>query len=221
MANDALHELTAGYALDALDAAESRAYERHLAHCPRCQEELAALSVGASALAFAAKTAEPSAALRERILEAAHAERPNVIPFRRPAYGFPRVTALVAVAASCAAIGLGLWSVVLSNRLDRSHEALRGVTLHGAAGSVVLGASGQGTLVVAGLKPAPAGKTYEAWVIQDGKAAPAGIFRAGGKTVVLRLGRPVPKGAVVAVTVERAGGSEQPTMRPFITSSQV
>src|SRR5207302_721835 len=200
VADDALHELTAGYALDALDPTEERAYEQHLAHCGRCQAELASLSAGAAALAFAAEPAEPPPALRERVLVAARAERPNVVPLQ--AYGFWSRTAprVLALAACAAAVGLGIWNVVLQHRLDRSHAALRAVVLHGAPGSVVLGANGEGTLVVAGLAPAPAGRTYEAWVIRGGSAQPAGTF-GGGKTVVVRLQRLVPRGSVVGVTV--------------------
>jgi anti-sigma-K factor RskA len=217
---DALHELTAGYALDALEAADAHAYEQHLAHCERCQVELGTLSAAAAALAFGVPPAEPPAELRERILDAARAERSNAVPFRKP-YGFARLhpARVLAVAATAAAVGLGIWNVALHERLDRSHEALRSVGLHGAAGSVVLGAGGQGTMVVADLAAAPAGKTYEAWVIVDGKAQPAGTFAAGGKTVVVHLRRPVPSGAIVAVTIEREGGSQQPTESPFITSS--
>ena len=46
----------------------------------------------------------------------------------------------------------------------------------------MLGAEGQGTMVLANLAAAPTGKTYEAWVILDGKAQPAGVFTAGRKT---------------------------------------
>ena len=219
MDDDALHELTAGYALDALDAADARAYEQHLAHCPRCQAELADLSAAAAALAYGAEPASPPAALRERILDAARAERSNVAPLRGRFRAENGLRAL-AVAASAAAVGLGIWNVVLHQQLDRSHEALRSVLLHGAAGSLVLGAGGQGTMVVANLVAAPAGKTYEAWVIENGKAEPAGIFEAGAKTIVVHLRRPVPSGAIVAVTIEREGGSQQPTARPFITSAQ-
>ena len=221
MDDNALHELSAVYALDALEAADVDEYEEHLAHCPRCQAELAAHAAAAGALAFGVEPAEPPAALRERILGVARSERSNVVPF--PArYGFYRRNAprMLALAASVAAIGLGVWNVVLHERLDRSHEALRSVLLHGAAGSVVLGPEGQGTMTVAALKPAPAGKTYEAWVILDGKAQPAGTFIASGKTVVVHLRRPVPRGAIVAVTIETEGGSQQPTTQPFITSSQ-
>jgi anti-sigma-K factor RskA len=76
-------------------------------------------------------------------------------------------------------------------------------------------------LVVRQLPVAPAGKTYEAWVIENGKALPAGTFDGGGRTIVIRLTRALPAGAIVAVTVERAGGVEQPTREPFITSEPV
>ena len=47
MEANALHDLTAAYALDALDPDEARAYEEHLAHCERCRSELAR-AVGAA-----------------------------------------------------------------------------------------------------------------------------------------------------------------------------
>jgi anti-sigma-K factor RskA len=217
--DDALHELTAGYALDALEPSEARAFEQHLAHCARCQAELATFSGTAGALAFGVEPADPPAALRERVLAAARSERATVVPLRRRLRPEHAVRAL-AVAASVAAVALGIWNIALHRQLDRSHQALRSVVLHGAAGSVVLGQSGQGTMTVTNLVAPPAGKTYEAWVIVDGKAEPAGIF-AGGRTVVVHLSRPVPSGAVVAVTIERGGGAPQPTRHPLITSSPV
>jgi anti-sigma-K factor RskA len=123
--------------------------------------------------------------------------------------------------AACAAIALGVWNVSLHNRLNGSPEALHGVVLNGATGSVVVGSHGSGALVLAGLPSAPAGKTYEAWVIEGRTATPAGVFRGGSGTTVVRLSQRVPTGAVVAVTVEPAGGSAQPTAKPFITSATV
>ena len=219
MGTDALHELTAGYALDALDPAETAAFEEHLAHCEACQAELASLSAAAGALGFAVEPAEPPPALREKILVAARAERTNVVPLRARSRAELGVR-ILAVAASVAAVALGIWNVALRDRLDRSHQALQAVALHGAAGSVLLGPGGQGTMVLSNIVAAPAGKTYEAWVILDGKASPAGTFEVGGKTVVVHLHRPVPNGAIVAVTTEPAGGSQQPTGQPFIISAQ-
>ena len=54
-----IHELTAGYALDALDPATTRAYEEHLARCDRCREELEGFWQVAGALAYAADGPAP------------------------------------------------------------------------------------------------------------------------------------------------------------------
>ena len=75
-----LHDLTAAYALDALDADEADAYEAHLAQCDLCRGELATLTKTATALAWAIEAPAPPERLRSRILEAAGAERTNVVP---------------------------------------------------------------------------------------------------------------------------------------------
>ena len=230
MEHDTYDELTAAYALDALDDDETRAYEEHLAGCAVCQDNLAALSGTMVQLAFAAPPVDPPPELRERILEAAraerqnpvHAERENVVPLRpkhswRPS-SRTAVAAVVAIAA-CLVIGLGVWNVSLSNQLDHARR-LNAVGLEGASGSVVVGGGNKGVLVVSNLGQAPAGKTYEAWVIDGGVASPAGTFGGGG-TIAVKLEHPVRSGSVVAVTVERTGGTQQPTSKPIITSHQV
>jgi len=218
MGDDAVHDLTAAYALDALEPDEARGYEEHLAGCERCREELASLQGAAGALAYAAPPARPPEELRGRILAAARAERPNVVPLRPRSS--TRLLAIVAAVAACAVVGLAVWNVSLHNRLDRAQEALRGVPLTGAKGSVVV-SNGSGALVVSDLGAAPAGKTYQAWVIKGGRASSAGTFAGGGRTIVFRLTRPLPAGAVVAVTLEPSGGVEQPTQKPIITSAPV
>ena len=70
-----IHELTAGYALDVLDADERWAYETHLVSCERCREELTSFWETAEALAVAASGPAPSQGLRGRILAAAGEER--------------------------------------------------------------------------------------------------------------------------------------------------
>ncbi len=212
----ALHDLTPAYALDALDPDDEREYEAHLGRCERCREELVGHREAAAALAYAAGPASPPPVLRGRILEAARADRPNVVPLR-PRWAYP--VAAVAAVAACAAIGFGVWAASLHSELDSRNAALRGVPLSGAAGSVVIGGEGKAALVVSGLKPAPAGKTYEAWVIQDGKAYPAGTFDARTSTVTIRLKHAVPRGAVIGITIERTGGAAAPTMQPIVTSA--
>ncbi len=221
-----LHELVAPYALDALDADERERFERHLAECERCSEQLADLQEAAGALAFAAEGPEPPSSLRGRILESARAESgAKVLAFPRRRWALPAV-ASVAAAAACAAIGLGLWASSLSRSLDRERSAKAGYAravelLGGGAqirrltdaegGLLVTPGGGEAALVVCGLSPAPPDKTYEAWVIEEGTPRPAGLFRGGGGCPPVLLDRQVPAGAIVAVTLERKGGAEKPT----------
>lgn len=208
-----MHELVAGYALDALEPEQEQVFEAHLARCPNCQAQLALFTATADALAHAAPPALPPAALRARILESARAERINVMPLR-PRWAYP--AAALAAVSSCAAIALGLW-IGFGSTAPQQPTAL---ALHGASGSVVRASNGTATLVVSGLQPAPAGKTYEAWVIFAGRALPAGLFDAHGQTTTLTLSRTLPRSAIVGVTLERAGGAPKPTGTPLVTSAR-
>jgi len=217
MEDELIHELCPGYALDALGPEDERAFEDHLATCPRCREELAAFADAAAALGRAAPPHEPPPELRGRILGAARAERVNVVPFRQRRL-VPALAAIAAVAA-CTAIGLGVWAATLQGQGGTRSAALQAIPLRGASGTLLRARDGSATLVVSGLRRAPGGKTYEAWVITSGRAAPAGLFSGSAPTVVLRLRRHVPRGAVVGVTVERAGGARRPTGSPIFTSA--
>jgi anti-sigma-K factor RskA len=215
MERQGIHELSAAYALDALDGEDQRRFEEHLAECADCREDVASFQEAAAALAYDVEAPTPPVALRERILERARRERPsNVIPLRPRRWALPVATGAAAVAA-CAALAFGLWAASLSNQLDERAEV---IDLSGADGSLLLESSGEATLLVDGLGVAPAGKTFEIWVITDGRAAPAGLFPGAIGRVYVPLARPVPEGAVVAVTLERAGGVGQPTDDPLFTA---
>lgn len=69
MNHEEYKELLALDSLGALDEAEERALTGHLATCAECRAELDQWRDTASALAYAAEPAEPSAGLRARILE--------------------------------------------------------------------------------------------------------------------------------------------------------
>lgn len=218
MEDELIHELAAPYALDALSPDEERRYEAHLARCPRCQAEVAAFSETAAAVAFAVPGAgPPPPALRERVLAAARAERDHsVVPLRSRWRYVPLAAAAV---AACAAIGLGVWANELHSRLDDATSAIQALPLRGASGSVLITGNDRATLVLVGLPRAPAGKTYEAWVLRGSAAQPAGLFPGTAATTVLHLRRRVPSGARVGVTLEPAGGSLRPTTTPLVTSA--
>jgi anti-sigma factor RsiW len=222
MADD-VHALVGLYALDALDEGEEVTFEEHLALCDRCRDELAGLREAASALAYTAPRAAPPPALKERILTQARVERPKVVPLRRRRNWTAPLAAAAAVAA-CAAVVLGIWAASLQNSQDPFENVLskpgsRLVSM-GQAGGVAVAPDGTAVLAVA-VPPAPGGKTYEAWVIQAGKAKPAGLFPGRAGTSIVEIPRRVPSGSVVAVTLERKGGVPQPTSKPLAQSEQV
>ena len=109
MANDSIHELTAAYALHALDERDAATFEAHLAGCEACRRELASFADTAAALAFVPEDAPPPADLRDR-----ERERAVVVPLRRRPL-FQAMAASAAVAAA-AAVGLGVWAADLQRR---------------------------------------------------------------------------------------------------------
>jgi len=224
-----IHELTAGYALDALSPDERTSFEEHLATCADCRDELASFWEVTGSLAYAAAGPVPPPELRERLLASARAERPNVVPIRRRSWTTGAAAGAAAVAA-VAAIALGLWGLSLSDDLDSTRSALdgqravaelladdsaRAISLEGANGKVVVGEDGRAALVVHGLEPAPSGKAYEIWVMEGQTPYRAGLFHDDG---AVALDRRVPADAVVAVTLEDADGVDAPTSDPIFSA---
>jgi anti-sigma-K factor RskA len=228
-----IHDLAAAYALDAVDDDERMAFERHLETCERCRAELASLRETAASLAYAAPPAAPPPELRERILDTARQERPNVVPLRpRRSRTTVALGAATAIAAGVA-IALGVWNVSLHNSLDTERSA-RAATeralvvvgdtaaarhdLSGASGQLVVASSGKAALVLCNLGQAPAGKTYQAWVLSGDKPVSAGVFDSDSGCVAVPLDASVPADTGVAVTVEPDGGSGEPSSTPIFQS---
>jgi anti-sigma-K factor RskA len=231
-----IHELTAGYALDALDADERATYEAHLAGCEQCQSELESFWATTEALAVAASGPAPTDGLRDRILADVRAEPQVLVPFEPRRRRLLPVLAATAAAAAVVALAVGLWAAHLSSQLDDSRSALdraranatvladpdgRSVSLHTGAGRLVVDPDGRSVLVLDDVAPAPAGKTYEVWIMPGGdaaQAAPAGLFGGREAPQLVGVDGTVQSGDVVAVTVEPAGGVDAPTTSPVVAS---
>jgi anti-sigma-K factor RskA len=193
-----VHEEAAAFALDALDHDEARAFERHLANCPDCEDELEELRFAAAALAFAVEPPAPSRSLRLRVLDT----RAQVIPL--PRRRRPRLLAAAVVAAAACAVAA---AAVRPWETGGSQVGFRRYAAKGANATLLVSRSGEAVLAARRLPPLASGTVYELWVIAEGQAQPAGLFRGPLAT----LTRPVPQGATVAVSVEPAGGSSRPT----------
>jgi len=231
-----IHELTAGYALDALDPDERREYEAHLADCQRCREELASLAQTTEALAIAASGPAPPPGLRDRILEGARAEAQVVVPFEPRRRRTVPVLAAAAAMAAVVALSASLWAARLSGDLDDARSALereraaaavladpeaRTVALQAGDGRLVVGPEGEAVLVLDGMDPAPAGKTYELWIIEGDTPQRAGLFPGRDGTDVVPVDGTVAEGDIVAVTIEDAAGVDAPTTTPIVASNPV
>ena len=158
-----------------------------------------------------------------------------------PAAGKPRgrtllaAAAVVAVLAAAAALGAwAIWGGGDSNKSTApvpagaaqaisliSQPGARRIPVGGSKGKMVLYVtrSGKAVLIVLGLKGAPRGKEYQAWFVTKNVPHSAGLFKGGGKELVIPLQQRLPKGAIFAITVERAGGVPAPTQAPDFTAN--
>lgn len=230
------HELIAGYALDALEPADRARAKELLERSEEAREELRSLTETTAAMATAASGPVPPPALRQRILDGARADRQTVVPLESRRH--PRLVPVLGAAAAVAAVvalGLGIWGLSVSSDLDDSRAALAqaraaaGVLASPDARDVAL-QQGEGRLVVSGsdavlvlnsLDAAPAGKTYEVWVLDGSTPVRAGLFPGGAARDVVPVGGTVGPGAKVLVTLERSGGVDAPTTSPIVASDPV
>ena len=156
---------------------------------------------------------------------------PDDHPTRRGLFAVAAVVALLAAAAA-----LGAWAIwggddgssSATSASPGANQAIelisqpgaRRVAVSGSNGTMVLVTTpnGRAVLIVSGLKAAPQGKEYQAWIVTGKTPHSAGLFKGGGTTVVIPLSQRMPKGAIFAVTVEKAGGVPAPTMAPEYTA---
>jgi anti-sigma-K factor RskA len=73
-------------------------------------------------------------------------------------------------------------------------------------------------LVADDLPSVPEGQTCQIWVIKGDVPEPSGLFQPDGTETAAPITTPIKKGDTIAVTVEPAGGSEQPTTDPVLSA---
>lgn len=231
-----LHTLTGAYALNALTPTESVRFEDHLADCESCVQEVRGFTE-TSALLASATAQTPPAELRERVLaEVARTRQLAPAPERLPEprrRGWP--WALGLALAACVAVILALGAVVLEqgrqvdelrsneqqiaaviaapDAVSTSAEPMEGVSVtvvHSETlGNLVFSAHGLDDLHE---------EDYQLWLTRaDGTVYSAGVLSVDDAGFVLPvLAEPDEGTEGVAVTVEPAGGSEQPTSDPVM-----
>jgi anti-sigma-K factor RskA len=187
MTHDELRSLTGVYALGALSGAERRELEAHLATCDECSREVADCVQVADGLAYAVPQHDPPASLRDRVLRTvtASTDSGRVVDLKsRPVRS--ALPTWFAVAASIAAVALGLYAMTLRQRIETLQQDLReaNIRAEGLQGEVtvarataeraveraaILSADDMRIITLQGQKPAPGAAGTALWSASRGQ----------------------------------------------------
>jgi anti-sigma-K factor RskA len=231
--NADVHALTGAYVLDAVSADERMVFERHLGDCDACRQEVSELRETATRLGTATAMAPPprlkaSVMSQIRNVRQLPPEAP-VVPLRRA--GSPWALRLSAAAAAVLLVVSGVLGVLLvqaksGTPADSQAVAIAEIVRAGDARVVNQSAAATGRMTALmsvsadkalllsdDLKSPPSGKTYQAWTIGS-QIKSAGLIEGGGEASLEVDGIDAAK--TVGITIEPAGGSDQPTMDPIL-----
>jgi anti-sigma-K factor RskA len=249
MVHDDYKEMIPARALSALDTAEARAFNDHLADCDECRRELDQWEATAAAMAMSTNPMEPSPKVRERILSEIRNDVADgeVIPFRAATRNiwtsFGSLGAIAAVIVLTALI-VGLIVLWRENRelqaeLAQSREFLQLVTTPGArvielkevdrggsaTAKLAYDNSGRAMLIADKLPTVPEGKAYQLWfIVGKNPPVPGKTFvpDTGGKGVLTeQMPQAALSSTIFAITVEAAGGAAAPTGPIYLRSSEI
>ena len=240
-------ELRESYELYALGIAEEPDRGEIRAHlerdCPTCVPGVRGARELTSLIGATAPAVEPPARLRKRVLALAGGQTDPLLKWSRLWMAVAAGALIAAVVFSTRAQRTSeelqrvqAESAAQTRELARLSEAFailnqpdaRQVVFGGAApqpprGRVFLDRTRGVLLLASNLPPAPAGKTYEMWVIpKGGKPVPAGLFQSAADGTALHV-RPGPVNvagtAAVAVTLEVAAGATVPNLPPVFAAA--
>src|SRR5829696_5954793 len=234
MNNERFEDLKDAYVLGALPEEERLSFEDYLAAHPERQAEIDELGAVASLLAFYPQEQEPSPELRSRVMEVVEAEAEPRRVSGRSTFGrvgdFLSIRNLALGAAALLVIGLLSWNVMLQGQVEdlqaQVEEAqeqqsptieLEGSWADQGANAQVLSINkNQAILVAKDMPSVPDDQTCEIWVISNDVPKPSGLFQPDPNMMATPITNSITKADVIAVTVEPAGGSEQPTSDPVL-----
>lgn len=223
-----LHTLSGAYAVDALSAEEAQAFATHLEECQACRDEVRELQEAAALMGASEALAAPPA-LKARVLAAAD-QLPQLPPKVTPLGAAPsrRWTARVLSAAAAVVLVVAAGFAVSQGRQDQSSITASTATVFAAQdahtktvdtdhGSLTVATSpslGRMAVQTDGLQKLPTSRAYQMWTIHAGTATSAGLLEdlEAGKVMSMPSA-----GTTVAITVEPAGGSTEPTSKPIVT----
>ncbi|WP_328306740.1 anti-sigma factor [Streptomyces sp. NBC_00442] len=238
-----LHTLTGAYALHALLDDERTDFERHLAQCEPCTQEVRELAATAGRLGLAMTTTPPPTLKADvlRRISTVRQDPPRTTPLAPHVTRTGRTRTLTRLAlAAClaAAVALGGTAAWQHQRADTARDqaksaqkqyrqladvltapdakATSGPVTGGANATLVIARSrDQAVFLASGLTRPPAGKVYQLWFNDAGTMRPAGLMNPTQTTEAVLLTGPVDQATGMGITLEPTGGSPHPTTTPL------
>lgn len=218
------------YALGALEQDERQVIAAHVETCTTCAADLRQFEEALfEAAAIGAVNVEPPTDLRSRIvLRHRGAKVPGGTSWTDRVFDFlgapipAAIPLALVVLLVLALVGVGAtkqradtYSAALAGVVDGRVVALAPTGVNpDARAAVVIPNQGAPYLIVR-LPAPPPGKAWEAWVLKGQVAVPAGTAERGD-IFMLSLTAPLGAGDGVALTLEPASGSAQPTTEPVL-----
>jgi len=213
-------ELAAAYVLFALGLDERTAVDEHLATCDAHVQTLAQLRTAAALLPASVYEIEPPPRLRQALGARIRGQRALSSPEQARRLHFQAVRALfgrpATIAIICLCLALAAFSGLQTYRaltapadvFTRELAASDGAT----AQIVYLESHEVGVIKITGLAALPPEQTYQLWSSKRGSVESRGVLTTlqSGSGASVMYGDIPPKGSVF-VTIELAGGSDQPT----------
>ena len=212
MSDHARHQDDVGaYLLGALNDLERHAFERHLAGCGECQEELERLRPAAEALPGSVVQLDPPPGLKKRLMAEVEGDS-NVVPLR------PRRTRALLAVAAVLLLGLvvGIGVAQLGGDDTRTVTATVARAMPQAGGSLEISGD-DATLRLHDMPELGSGRVYQVWLQHGMQLVPARTFEVGssGRGDVALRG--VEDADGVYVTREARGGAQVPSEDPIVS----
>jgi anti-sigma factor RsiW len=218
------------YLLGALTDLERQAFERHLAGCAECRDELEKLRPAADALPRSVEQVEPPPGLKTSLMEVVESEareRSGATARRERTARRIRLPSLAGFrpVLVAAALALGLvagFGVAQLGGGDDARTVAATVDqgrLPDASGSLRIQGDGEdgAILTVQGMPPAGGERVYQAWVQRDGTVVPQPTFEVGADGGgAVAVPEDLSGAQAILVTREARGGARAPSEQPLI-----
>lgn len=228
-----LRENIPAYALGTLDADETAALEAHLQTCEACRTELADYRAISENLLMATPPRPPSAVLRKRLQSRLPSAQKPARPrfswsFGQLAMGGALALLLIMSVFSFAQMrAIQNQQTSMLQQLKSNQFALSMLAYPGTRSLPIVAADFSGSVLIDNdhntaavitwrLPQLPSDQTYQIWLIEpNGQRVSAGVFRPQANstytTQPVFSKEPLNDFVGIGVTVEPAGGSDQPT----------